>query len=258
MGSLQRISASKVKTYKTCQKQYYYKYVIPFHNRPDQANNVAALMGTALHKAIELKYKDKANPIVTFQTVMRETIDEWEQKQQPINGMLYYSSLLKTGTDILKKFDWSRFEPIGLEVHFDLPFPSPENPLVMVNGIIDLETMDGTIVDHKSTKTKPKQDELDFDAQFLLYSWAYRQIYQNPPYKVIWNHLRTGELLEVNQLGYEEKLEQLTHDIEAMLGNKFYARRNLDSTCRICSFYKLCYPESVPVEIPLDEVIEDI
>lgn len=242
---LPRVSASKIRVYRTCQMQYKYKYLIPWNSRPEDDKNVAALLGTALHEAIEMYYKTGANATATFQRVMEDTITEWEDKKLKINAASYYATAMKVGKEILRSFDWSKFSPIELEYEFTLPFPNKQTPLVNMTGYIDLIDISGKVVDHKSSSTVPNQNELDNDPQFIIYAWAYEQIYNTRPNAVIWNHLRTGKLYEANVFqNFDDKLQQLTNDITAMLENKYHARRKLDKVCLTeCSFYVLCYGE---------------
>ena len=249
------ISASKLKVFKTCAKQYYYKYKLPYNSRPEDHKNVAALMGTALHRAIELKYTEGKSPTFTFQSVMTDTIEEWENNKLQINAADYFPRAMKVGKDILLKFEWDKFNPQDLEYNFTLPFPNKEAPIVMINGLIDMIDMSGMIVDHKSASYAPAQDELDHDPQFLIYYWAYEQIYGAKPWKVVWNHLRTAKLIEANiEHNYADKLKQLQSDIEAMLHTTHYARRQMDSICKTkCSFYPNCYGEKPQVAITASE-----
>lgn len=251
ISGLPTISASKINVYRTCAKQYYYKYILPYNSRPQDDKNVAALLGTALHRAIELKYREGKNPSLVFQDVMNDTITEWENKHYKINAAGYYSTALKVGKDIIKSFDWNRFDPIELEYAFTLPFPNPQNPLVNITGYIDLIDRDGIVVDHKSASVAPNQDELNHNPQFILYAWAYEQLYGTRPTGIIWNHLRTARLYEANIYErYEDKIAQLTNDIIAMLENEHHARRKIDKVCKSeCSFFTLCYGEKSKVVI---------
>lgn len=223
--------------------------MLPYNDRPIDDKNVAALLGTAIHEAIELKYDQDINPVGTFQRVMSDTITQWEEDKVKINYANYYTTALKIGTDILRKFDWSLFNPIALEQEFTLPFPNAQNPIANVKGFIDMIDIDGSVIDHKSKSKAPAQDELDHDPQFILYAWAYEQIYGKMPYRVIWNHVRTAKLYVANVThNYNDKIAQLTEDILAMLNNTQYARRQLDRVCKTeCSFYVLCYGERPPI-----------
>jgi len=246
IDGLMTVSASKIGVFRECGRMYKYKYVIPHSDRPEDKKNIASLMGTALHAAIEKKYKEDKSPTGTFQHVMDTTLDEWEKQGLTINGMEYLSRNKKLGKDILLAFPWEQFNPTELELAFTLPFPDANNPIVNMTGFIDLLDMDGSVVDHKSTATAPNQDELDNNPQFFIYYWAYQQIYGVKPWKVIWNHLRTNKLYEAQiAQDYNFKLAQMIEDINDLINSgPHYARKKMDSFCRgTCSFRKLCYGE---------------
>lgn len=241
---LQTLSASRIKTFKTCAKQYYYKYIMPHNSRPLEDKNIGALLGTALHKAIEQRYRNNASPIQVFQQVMSDTMDQWEQENVTIKGIEWLSKSTKTGRLILKEFPWDLFIPIELEYEFILPFPNQRHPIVLMNGYIDMITADGWVVDHKSQQKAPTQDQLDNDSQFIIYAWAYREIYGILPERVIWNHVRTNTQVDANVLNdFDIKLDKLIEDINAVLEPKvYYGRRLMDKVCMDdCSFYTQCY-----------------
>ncbi len=241
--TLPTISASKIKTYRTCHRQYYYKYVLPKNHRPVEDKNVGALMGLSLHKAIERKYRAGDNPIQVFQQTMLETLDQWEEGNVKVKGVEWFSKSLKDGKTILTEFDWQRFDPVDLEQEFTLHFPTATNAIALINGYIDIPTTNGWVDDHKSQRRQPPQDQLNHDSQFIIYAWAYREIYGNLPTATIWNHLRTNKLVVVDALtDFDFKLEQLTYDITALINEDQYPRRQMDNVCvNECSFYSLCY-----------------
>jgi len=263
MTELIRISASRLKTFRTCQRQHYYKYLLHKEDRPDQEKTVASLLGSGVHKAIEMYYKEKANPTLTFQEYMLNTYAEWEQAGVQIKGEEYLAKSLKDGKDMLKKMDFDRWNPTSIELRFNLPFPNEDTPIALMDGVIDIVDISGDFADHKSSNRVPAQDKLDHDPQFLIYAWAYIQISNGyRPGKIYWNHLRTGKLIEVNVFhNYEFKLEQLTREIKALINTKndinTAPRRMLDDVCiKECSFYSLCYADKAPVNI-IEDIIED-
>lgn len=252
---IQTISASRIKTYRICARKYYYSYILDKNDRPEQDKNIGALLGTALHTAIERRYRNNEDPIMVFQRTMDETLTEWESKGHTILGEQWYTKSLKEGKKMLEAMNWDAFHPTELEFHFNFPFPTAENPIVMLNGYIDLIDPLGYVVDHKSQRKLPTQDQLNHDSQLLIYAWAYKQLYGILPAKVYWNDLRTSKLIEVDVLtDFDTKLSQLTLDIIAMTNNLYFARKQLDSVCtRECSFYTLCYGGPIITDIIEDE-----
>lgn len=244
---LQTISASKIKTYRTCAKKYYYTYKLAYKDRPEQEKNIGALYGTALHEAIEQRYRTGANPVFVFDAEMNRIHEEWSTKGYIIRGEEWLSKFLKDGRKILKEFDWNRFNPLELEYSFVLPFPNTSNPIVYIEGVIDHIDVAEFIADHKSQSKLPPLDTINNDAQFIIYTWAYKELYGVMPNAVYWNNLRTNELIPIDvYTAYDKKLIRLQEDIEAMLNATHFARINLDQkVCkRECSFYELCFGES--------------
>jgi len=247
-NGLLTVSASKLKSFRTCHRQYYYKYVLPKSKRPVDQPGISGIFGTALHKTIEAYYRDNvANPTFYFQEYFFNSITE-QEKTGVVKGVEWANKMLAVGKKILREFDWTRFDPMELEYEFLLPYPDKANPVFYVTGYIDMITRDGLIVDHKSQSRVPHQDFLDNDGQFILYAWAYLQIYGKLPKAVIWNQLRTNKLVTVDVLtGFDQKLAYLVDDIMALVHKKdtniaAYPRRQIDTTCqRECPFYGLCY-----------------
>lgn len=237
MNDLPTLSASKIIMFKTCPKQFYYRYVEYIPEQP----TVHAMFGTSLHKAIEMKYREGTNPNITFQATLQE--EQQKYGNQTVRGEEYFSKYFKIFSKAIAELTWD-LQPKELEFRFELPFPNKESPICIINGIIDVVDERGWVVDHKSSKEVPAQLKLDNDPQFIIYYWAYTQIYGKPPDKMFWHHLRTGKFLESNVANeYEFKLQRLTTDIEAMLSNQNYHRitMNKDVCLLYCSYLDRCF-----------------
>lgn len=250
---LQTISASKLKIFKTCQRQYYYKYVLHPDKRPDAEYGLSALLGSSIHKAIECYYRNGDEPLLVFQEQFAGTYAQWIDEGRIVKGEEWFTKSLSDGKSMLRKFEWGKWKPKELEYRFTLPFPNKTVPLCNINGYIDFidKCGNGIVIDFKTSNKMPKSWELDNDPQFIIYAWAYLQIYGVMPDKVYWYHLRNQRLLESHVLdNYQLKLEQLTYDIHALLqssasiGIIHHQRRSIDEVCKKqCSFYRLCYGE---------------
>ena len=105
------------------------------------------------------------------------------------------------GIEMLEKYDAQVTSgiisptPLALEVAFSLPFMGTE----VVGRIDKIEYVEGTgyiVTDFKSGKQKPTAWSLSHNVQLSTYAWACQEMYGELPAKVIWHHLRTGELLE--------------------------------------------------------------
>jgi len=234
------LSASRIKLFKRCGKQYAYRYVL---NQADD-KSIPALIGSAYHKAIESYYSDGKNVAATYQRFVNDSLNEWNDKGYSIKGEEWYKEMKNAGSDMVTLFKPDMFQPTALEYDFTLPFPNAENPICMIHGFIDLIDSREWVVDHKTGKKKPTVLDLTSDPQFLLYAWAYHAVHQKLPKHIYWHHARTGELLDIPiQDQFQERLEMLQEDITAMIATQTYSRRPYDTQIcvRECSFFHECY-----------------
>lgn len=186
---MRTLSASQLKLYRQCRQQYYDKYV----NRPVdfvETQDTSGLLGTGIHRAIELYYKEGKSPAGTFASTVRNTLNEWQDNGIMVNYYYSFADIMEQGSDILRGFDFSKFKPAHNELSFNLPFYDICN----VRGFMDMVTEDDVIVDFKSARRKPK--DLQKDPQFMLYAWSFFQMFGKWPKGVLWYHLRTHETFE--------------------------------------------------------------
>jgi len=242
-GTLPKISASRITLYRLCAKKYYYTYI----NKSDSqgVENVYTLFGTALHKAIEGYYRAESEQSATaiFQEEFMGQLTTWQDTAMDVRDLEMGDTLFVEGKKILKSLNWDQFKPIETEYRFLLPFPA-QSPICYVDGIIDMIDDTDRIIDHKSKKgKKPDLVAMQHDPQFILYYWAFQQIYKRNPMGVYWHHLRNGEVYNTHvDIHFERKLEQLTVDICTMLEAQTFARKTYDAFCyRFCPFHTHCY-----------------
>ena len=183
-ASLPLLSASRLKLYLECPKMYKYKYLQKGEERP----NIYAIHGSALHKAIELQYKEKAVPYTIYTDRMLK------YGTRDVLGFDQYARLYKEGIEILETFDTAWYIPRiekkkpALERWFNLPYPNAEKPICMIRGYMDLIQLD-SVVDFKSSKLKLSKKKVENDLQFIIYYWAFNQLYGYYPDRIIYHRL---------------------------------------------------------------------
>lgn len=148
-------------------------------------------MGSALHKAIEYHYERpyKGSAQKVFYNYMTRMYDWWHKSGVEFKEYESFGELLKTGKEILSTFPWQDYKPLRQELAFELPFTEHTS----IKGYIDMID-NGGFVDFKSAKNPPR--DLQSDIQFIIYTWAYNQIYYEWPRSGIWHHLRTNKQIE--------------------------------------------------------------
>lgn len=241
-STLPMLSATQLKTFKECKRLYYFNY----RDRNRGLTNPATIMGSALHYAIEQHLRTGLNPIVLFSQDYERRIEEAAEGRQ-VKNYDKANAIKRTGFEIIGNIQWNKLNPRSLddiEKKFTLPFPNEKAPIAYITGIIDLITIDGFIIDHKSSSRLPTAHALEHDPQFIIYYWAYKQLENKVPVGVLWHHLRTGEFHNTNvDRDYPARLKWLTLAIKELIAEKNYEKKPApDSFCeKVCDFRTICW-----------------
>lgn len=204
-------SATKIKDYMMCRLYYYDRHIL----KGPQVKDTSAVMGTAIHKAIEDGYRG-INPVFTYRKTINTELDSAVERGDTINYRLSYNDMLDTGEQILAGYDFTRFHIGESERRFAIPLQFVD---ATITGSIDRITNDGIILDYKSAKQPPK--DLNNDPQFTIYTWAYINLFGDWPKHVYWYHLRTHRLYEYDTSHVGEKMNLITDTIQRMMADTF-------------------------------------
>lgn len=231
-STLHVLSASKLKTFESCARKYYYQYI----ERLLTERHPAAALGSAVHKTIEVVYDQRVDPVITF-------LNEFDRELAKNNLVLDLDNQAQRrykndGVKMVGDYDYSARVPIEKELEFLLPFPNAAHPMCMIHGYID-QAYEWGFVDLKTNGRKPKQDILNNDLQFIIYDWAFNEIYNRPAEHMIWHHLRTHEDLAADVSG---KLDIAVRIIDSILEKDFtnVYEQNIGEACRFCPFKVPC------------------
>lgn len=180
--------------------------------------------GNAMHTALEKAhgetpfnyplalqlYKEEFNRIIDEEEVSIDWAKLKKMEAEGIQMLEKYNEKVENG--ILSQ------TPLALEAEFKLPFLTTN-----VVGKIDKVEQDeqGYIVtDYKTGKTKPDKWFLRHNPQLTAYAWACQELYGELPYKLVWHHLATDELLET------ERNEADIADLQKMISNALFMYDN--------------------------------
>lgn len=176
------LSASKLKTYKSCSLFYYYNY----HKKYPQSTNEGALCGGIIHIILECLLKerrrDEVAKIVKGKTLKKSKYVWLYVKQQCKKFGLKKESIEKIDKFSLvalnNDFYCEGGKIVGQEVEFDI---KNESPRFRIKGYIDVLIEYGEkyipCKDYKSQKSLFQGDEIDNNLQGLMYCLAARKLY---------------------------------------------------------------------------------
>lgn len=167
-----RTSYSSIDTYNQCPQKYKFQEI----DKIRVSKSKEAIFGTLVHDT--LKFMFKKDPLFpTLDEVINHFRDKWPGNDV-FNSDVESSIFLQEGIKMLKNFyqknsPWN-FSVIDLESHFEVPIEAKNGAVHILAGKIDridkLSDGEYEIIDYKTGKRMPSQDNLNNNLQLSLYS----------------------------------------------------------------------------------------
>lgn len=219
------ISASAIKDYISCQTKSYYRIY-----KPKLAiENREMIMGKIAHKAIEKHWKS-----VDDATEFAES----ECKRYKFDK-LTENTVLHFVLTFFNDFRGYVLDDDKIEQKFKLSLHSD----VFLVGVFD-RVCNGNVFDWKTNSVTPKR--LESDPQFILYNFAYEQLYGSKPASIYLASLRDGSLVRYKEsnLYRKELFEKIIPDyISTIRKNSFTKGGMFSGACYRCSYKSDCLKE---------------
>lgn len=227
-----RVSQSSINTWRTCRKQYYYKFIEKIERKTAPA---PLYKGKIIHEVLEARINGQ-----DWRSVMEEHLLEFDKLFK--EEQLEYGDLRNDLPVIMegyeKLYQDEQLEYLNLQgrrAEFDFAIPLDDLPVeesqLVYKGKIDSVAKDHLgrtwLVEHKSFKKSiPNEDFRFANQQALLYTWAMTQIGFPKADGVLWDYIRTKvptvpELLKSGGLSKAQKIDT-TYEVylQAILDNK--------------------------------------
>ena len=241
-------SATRLKSYLTCPRQFRYSYVDGIASIPTSP----LVFGRALHDALcfvhERQMENGELPPIGdllghFDALWSEAL---ESKPFFRDGSPSPEQHLTTGHEILRAYlaaPKNQRKPLAAELAFEVQ--AGDYRLV---GIVDRldESENGLIVvDFKSGTRKPSHKDLDDDLQFTIYAFAIGQMMGRPVEKVVHCHLRTGDCFDAHRTNdhFAWLLDEVLPFVAGGVARGEFAPRS-GYWCNWCDYRELCRAEN--------------
>ncbi|OHD89653.1 PD-(D/E)XK nuclease family protein [Sulfuricurvum sp. RIFCSPLOWO2_12_FULL_43_24] len=242
----QPLSASGIKTFLSCKRQFYYRYIehLRDHELPRDLSEERDI-GNELHSALERVYKLQEQYPSAAQ-IKEALYSLWEEKKSNDSLERYMKRLWIDKLDPFYACEASRFAS-GMRVLYTEKEVSVEVEGIRLNGRIDRIDENGgelEVIDYKSGKypdTDKEPKESDVDYQLSVYA------------------LLAGELGKVARCGYydlgkgelkfeqflEAKITKLREILATMASERVWNWEMCEdlSRCRYCPYVYLCHRE---------------
>lgn len=237
------VSYTMLKTFMDCEYSYFLRYV----QRVPISESSASVYGTVVHRTIKdgyLNQLDRDEWIKVFK-------NDW-LATTAIKDIIYYDDndylrRLKEGQKVVGKY-YDKFvvgkpTPPYIEYFFSrsVGVKLGEHTLI---GVFDQVDDEGRVIDYK-TGVKPTRNQLDFDLQFTVYSYAYRYLFGKSEKDLVLLHLNTGT--EITTSRTQKDFDVLLVEIDKIAKrinstNTFI--RNINRRCGDCYFLEACLGKS--------------
>ena len=244
-----RLSASRLKTYLTCPRQFRYRYVDELPIVPSGPLVFGQTMHATLRWLHESRIESGALP--NRETAMRTFCRLWHE------ALLQSEPLFKPGTSaddcvgtarrmlaIHLKFSAGSPPPLLLEFPFEVKVG--EHVLFGILDRVD-ECGEGlAVTDYKSGSRKPSPRDAQSDLPLTVYAHAVQTMFGLPVARVAFHHLRDG--LDICGTREEKDFRHLTQEVVPAVAKGVTARRFAPKPgfwCRMCDFRELCQAEGM-------------
>lgn len=258
-GENLRLSATQVKMYLTCPRQYRYKYI---EGLPTVTTGALAF-GKTIHQVLHDLHQwsiysgeplSESVALVNFARLWEKIVCEQEPLFKSEGEIAEYSRLAELMLIGYVESERERPSPLVTEFPFEIALRDEKSgkdyTLRGVIDRIDQENNGLTIVDYKSGKRKPSARELAFDVQLTIYAYAAKEVFGQEIVEMQLHHLRDQTIFHTYRGAADERtLFKVTLPlVVAGITEKRFAPHT-GYWCRFCDFREQCQaegPDNVP------------
>jgi len=251
--SVIKLSATRVKTYLQCPRQYRFHYVDEI---PTMLTGALAF-GQVIHQELHnlqmwrLTHGEPLSATVAMYDFTR-LWEEIEAVEKPFfKTDTEFTEYEELASLILSGYVEAHRElppPILLEYPFEIPLhDDTTGRKYLLRGIIDRvdQADDGLIiVDYKTSKRKPSPKQLSEDLQLTIYTFAANHLFEQNVTRIVYYHLRDQTELEVSRS--DEALKVLLSETLPTVADNIASEHYEPKPgyyCRFCDYREICNEE---------------
>jgi len=174
---INRISASMVNSYLESPRLFYFQYIAKIQLPQKQQH---LLFGSAIHKALEMMTKGETDPYSVFEQTLDITKFMEDEKQEHPRLLLLGKEMITNYVDYFPKLDkLYNMKGGSAEKYFRRKLINPitgQESTLPFSGVLDHLTLDGRIIDYKTSAGLWDPNSAASKVQTLLYNlWYYSE-----------------------------------------------------------------------------------
>lgn len=213
------LSASSIKDFIDCPLRLKFRSEVETRDL-----NSGLIVGTRVHHLIE-KYWNHPD----FLNVTKKEILDLNQEEQLKAGICLYS------------FNRNYLSLLSEKDRVELEFKLPLSKNVSIVGKMDRILPNGVVIDWKTNTKAP--NKVDNDVQFIIYYWAYTQLYNTPPAQVLNINLFQDKITSFYKTeSYDFLFNEIIPYILKCIKDKKYPHLGYyNGSCYNCQFKSYCH-----------------
>lgn len=242
-------SASRLKTFLTCPRQFRYSYVDKVPSVPTSPLVFGRVLHETLCFAHERQMSERQFPPIgevleQFDGLWQRALDEEHPFFRP--GAPTPEAHLTLAHELLRAFraaPANQTPPLTVELAFEME--AGEHRLCGVIDRVDEGESGLVIVDFKSGARKPTPTELENELQFTIYAFAAAKVLGQPVSQVVHYHLRDGSHLPTkrSEEDFDWLVERLIPYVARAVEREEYPPR-YGHWCNWCDYRELCQAQN--------------
>ena len=231
-----RLSYSKLSTFQQCPKKYHWQYVQYLRVPPTPD----LFFGILIHEVLDFMLKN--DPIIPS---LEELIQYYGKKWNPkiFKGEISAKEYYQEGLNIIKYFysDWQSGlrDILYTEKFFEL-FYEGHTIVGKVDRIDKLPTGEIEVVDYKTNRKLPQDDDFKYDLQLAMYKWGVTTLLRgNPEIKMTLQYLRHNKKISPIEITSRENLQKFILDTVREISKTDY-KATPSVLCGWCEYLHMC------------------
>ena len=248
-----KLSATRIKTFLQCPRQYRFHYVDEIPTMLTGALAFGQVIHQVLHN-LQMWRLTHGEPL-SAQVAMYDFTRLWEEIEST------EKPLFKTETEFVEYEELASLilsgyveahrnlsPPILLEYPFEIPLQDEvSGRKYLLRGIIDrVDQADNglVIVDYKTSKRKPSPRQLAEDLQLTIYAFAANRLFEQKVTRIVYYYLRDQTEFEITR--DDGAIKVLLSETLPMVADDIASQRFKPKPgfyCRFCEYRELCNEE---------------
>lgn len=221
------IGYSMVKSYRRCPRQYEFRYKMNLvHVKPAPP----LLRGTILHAMLDLRsLKKTTKSPMTVLTEYQEKFEGLFREEREVYGEDFIGEIKRIFKGYERTYKNENIEYLASEEFIATDLPGS----IRYTGHLDKRLIKDSrmwVMDHKTHKTFPTEEQRFQDYQILLYVWAYNREHKDKVDGIIWDYLRTKAPIIPEQLKNGQLSQRANMDTDYYTYLRTIVKLGLDVT----------------------------